>query len=597
MISSLFSIQFWQRFESSVKISVANPSLLFSPLFFRSHSKMARGRKPTFKFSFFKAPPNPEKVEKVSVSGPKSSMMQSFNHGVSKFISSSPFSTLCLPPLASRTQQDFHGPPSEFQCPITGSLLYDPITHPNGSTLERVFIEAFREFNYIPSSPFDLTTNEELKSKILEWCDLIGHPRPRPISLEEACRCTEGFLAFYDNFQSGFTKVSEDDNGRYFLNSRNQLSPSSSSSKGDETNVSPLREFKKIIREPDVKKTSPRITYNRRPPSYFSEAMEAINRSKTAVPDSISTTETIDVDPIKEVVMMELKNENIEVRLQALIMISSYARQHRHVCIALCTHDILRYLLPKLHPRHPEVLITQTAIAFAILSEEPSNRITIVESGVISRLVSILKNSDTETRDIAALVIHNLALEERNKEVIGSGINVISALVSYFCKCKGDYIGRRYAGMTLCNLTINFGENLMRLAMTSGAVHELLKLMVDTSSMEAMRLGGFAMVLMSKLAWIKEARNVLVRVGAVENIMKMMKEGTGDGECCLAVMYQIQTCEDNRELFKLSAICAEAGKVLSQDREEWGETGREMAKRMLEFIRIDNHQSPDSSLQ
>ncbi|XP_020258428.1 U-box domain-containing protein 40-like [Asparagus officinalis] len=182
----------------------------------------------------------------------------------------------------------FQGPPSEFQCPITGSLLYDPITLPNGSTLERVFIEAFREFNYIPSSPFYLTTNEELKSKILEWCDLNVYPCPRPISVEEACDCIKGLLAFYDNFHSWFTKVSEDDNGGYFLNSRNQLYPSSFSSKGDETNVSSLRKFKQIIREPDVKKTLPRITYNRRPPSYFSEAMETLIRRKTAVSDSSS---------------------------------------------------------------------------------------------------------------------------------------------------------------------------------------------------------------------------------------------------------------------------------------------------------------------
>lgn len=213
-----------------------------------------------------------------------------------------------------------------------------------------------------------------------------------------------------------------------------------------------------------------------------------------------------------------------------------------------------------------------------------------MQSGAVSRLVAILKNPRIASHAFAACVLMNLTLEGRNKEPLGSNPEAMSALVDHFCDPAGGYKGRKHAGMAICHLTSNFSDNLVRLAETAGAVQKLLKLAMDRSSDEVKELGGFAMVLISKLAWIRKAREALVDEGVVGGLVGMMREGTGDGEFCLDVLYQIQTCELTGAVFKALASWEGAEEVLSQDKEGWGDVGREIARRLLDFIRQDDHE-------
>jgi hypothetical protein len=97
-----------------------------------------------------------------------------------EFSSSSPFtSTVDLP--------------EEFLCPVSGTLMADPIIVSPGRTLERACIQAYAALAFyppaladLPSSPLVLIPNVALCSAILNWCDRLGLPHPSPLSLDTA---------------------------------------------------------------------------------------------------------------------------------------------------------------------------------------------------------------------------------------------------------------------------------------------------------------------------------------------------------------------------------------------------------------------------
>ena len=73
----------------------------------------------------------------------------------------------------------------------------------------------------------------------------------------------------------------------------------------------------------------------------------------------------------------------------------------------------------------------------------------------------------------------------------------------------------------------------------------------------------------------------LIGASTVELMVRMRREGGGGlDKYCLAVMNRI--CMNCSAIFKglAKAACAEA--VLSVDKEEWGEAGRGMARKMLQ---------------
>lgn len=70
-----------------------------------------------------------------------------------------------------------HRPPKEFLCPISGSLMVDPVIVSSGHTFERNCINACLSLDFKPTLPdgsipdfSTLIPNLALKATILNWC-------------------------------------------------------------------------------------------------------------------------------------------------------------------------------------------------------------------------------------------------------------------------------------------------------------------------------------------------------------------------------------------------------------------------------------------
>ncbi|RWR91020.1 U-box domain-containing protein 38 [Cinnamomum micranthum f. kanehirae] len=86
---------------------------------------------------------------------------------------------------SSRVQKK---PPLEFICPISSSLMADPVIVSSGQTFERACAQACRDLGFIPllsdgaRAEFSaLIPNRALKSAILNWCNLSGSQLPKPL--------------------------------------------------------------------------------------------------------------------------------------------------------------------------------------------------------------------------------------------------------------------------------------------------------------------------------------------------------------------------------------------------------------------------------
>ncbi|CAD6339688.1 unnamed protein product [Miscanthus lutarioriparius] len=91
-------------------------------------------------------------------------------------------------------------PPAEFLCPISGTLMADPVVAPPGQTFERACIQACAALAFSPpavaadlsgshsssSSPLVLVPNVALRTAILNWCDRLALPHPAPLSPDTA---------------------------------------------------------------------------------------------------------------------------------------------------------------------------------------------------------------------------------------------------------------------------------------------------------------------------------------------------------------------------------------------------------------------------
>lgn len=83
--------------------------------------------------------------------------------------------------------------PSEFICPISSSLMADPVIVSSGQTFERACAQACRDLGFVPllsdgSRPefSALIPNRALKSSILNWCNLSGSQLPNPLESHAA---------------------------------------------------------------------------------------------------------------------------------------------------------------------------------------------------------------------------------------------------------------------------------------------------------------------------------------------------------------------------------------------------------------------------
>jgi hypothetical protein len=443
-------------------------------------------------------------------------------------------------------------PPEEFLCPISGSLMADPVVVPPGQTFERACIQACAALAFSPpavaadlaasvssSSPLVLVPNVALRTAILNWCDRLGLPHPAPLSPDTAHAIVRRLMPPQREDQSSQTQQ------------RAQVA------------------------------SSVRV----RRPSVDGFAQEPSPRQRG--------------DALEEEIMAVLGAEGATPAEQASAMASlrQATRENREVRRQLCTPRLLAALRPMLLSTDAGVQ-ANAAAAMVNLSLEPENKVRIVRSGAVSPLVDVLRGGHPEARDHATGAMYSLAVEDENRAAIGV-LGAIPPLLELFAGAVGataaGYRARREAGMALYHVSLS-GMNRSKIARAPGAVRTLLaaaEARDRSNEADAAALRRLAVMILANLAGCPDGRAALMDGGAVAAVVGLMRNGSAapgsaEEEYCISTLYGM-----SRGSMRFRGLARAAGveAALQRVAEGGGGVRRDMARRTLRAMRGEDDEA------
>ncbi|RLM54846.1 U-box domain-containing protein 39 [Panicum miliaceum] len=440
-------------------------------------------------------------------------------------------------------------PPEEFLCPISGSLMADPVVVPPGQTFERACIQACAALAFSPpavaadlaapvssSTPLVLVPNVALRTAILNWCDRLGLPHPAPLSPGTA----------HDIVRRLMPPQREDQSSK---SQRPQVASS----------VRVRRQSVGFVQEPS--------------PNQRGDALE-------------------------EEIMAVLGAEGATPAEQASAMASlrQATRKNKEVSRQLCTPRLLAALRPMLLSADAGVQVNAAA-AVVNLSLEPENKVRIVRSGAVSPLVDVLRGGHPEARDHAAGAMYSLAVEDENRAAIGV-LGAIPPLLELFAGAAGaaGYRARREAGMALYHVSLSV-MNRSKIARAPGAVRTLLaaaEARDRSNEADAAALRRLAVMILANLAGCPDGRAALMDCGAVAAVVRLMLNGSAapgsaEEEYCISTLYGM-----SRGSMRFRGLARAAGveAALQPVAEGDGGVGRDMARRTLRAMREEDDDAP-----
>lgn len=494
-------------------------------------------------------------------------------------------------------------PPQEFICPISTTLMADPVIVSSGQTFERSCAQACLELSFIPilsdGSRPDLSSlipNLALKSAILHWCDLNGSPRPTPTPLDVARNLVCSFI--------GAEKGEETEKGdKGGEEEREEITQKEG--RGGEEEVggkTPKREVQMAEKEmllrgvsanPHAKFSYAATEVNRRPKHFYSSSEESLvttplplatkplcysasssSSSSSEIVASDDTEGTPNSSQDEEVeILTKLKSTQIFEQEEALVWLRDVSRNHPEKRIPLCNQTWLSALRPLLTSRYPNVQINAVA-AMVNLSLEKPNKVKIVRSGAVPPLIDVLKSGSMEAQEHAAGAIFSLALDDDNKTAIG----VLGALPPLLHMLRSESErGRQDAALALYHLTL-VQSNRSKLVKL-GSIPVLL------SFTRVKELASRVLIILYNLASGSEGRVAVLDADGVEVFVDILREKNLDGavrDHCIAALFALS---QSHLRFKGSAKAAGAVEVLKEVAEGASERARQQVKRMLILLK------------
>ena len=448
-------------------------------------------------------------------------------------------------------------PPAEFLCPISGTLMADPVVAPPGQTFERACIQACAALAFSPpavaadlsqshhssssSSPLVLVPNVALRTAILNWCDRLALPHPAPLSPDTAHDIV-----------------------------RRLMPPQQRSS----------------LAQPQRPQTQVASSVRVRRPSVFdgfAQVQEPSSRQRG--------------DALEEEIMAALGADGATPAEQAsaMALLRQATRENQEVRRQLCTPRLLAALRPMLLSPDADVQVNAAA-AVVNLSLEPENKVRIVRSGAVSPLVDVLRGGHPEARDHAAGAMYSLAVEDENRAAIGV-LGAIPPLLDLFAGAGATgHRARREAGMALYHVSLS-GMNRSKIARAPGAVRTLLSAAEArdrASETDAAALRRLAVMVLANLAGCPDGRAALMDGGAVAAVVRLMRNGSvapgsAEQEYCISTLYGM-----SRGSMRFRGLARAAGveAALQPVAEGEGGVGRDLARRTLRAMRGEDDDAP-----
>ncbi|KAL2340862.1 hypothetical protein Fmac_008802 [Flemingia macrophylla] len=462
-------------------------------------------------------------------------------------------------------------PPKEFTCPITGSLMSDPVVVASGQTFESLVVQVCRDLNYCPTlddgSRPDFSTlipNLALKTTILNWCRTshTQHPTaPDYSSLQRRIRERMD--------KDGTVRVSEeellnavaDTPPLIFSHAATELVPrvnrfnSASCSSSSEESV--------II--PPSPGTPLPLTIR---PACFSNSSSSSCEIEIQNPSAPASEE-------EERLLKKLKSSEVFEQEEGVIALRKVTRNNEEARVSLCTPRMLLVLRGLVSSRYGVVQVNAVA-SLVNLSLEKQNKVRIVRSGLVPPLVDVLKGGLSESQEHAAGALFSLALDDDNKMAIG----VLGALQPLMHALRAESERTRHDS-TLA---------LYHLSLVQSNRVKLVKLGVIPTLLSMVAAGNLAdrvLLILCNLAVCTEGRTAMLDANAVECFVGLLRGEESDSEAatrenCVAALYALS----HRSLrFKGLAKDARVVDVLKEVEETGTERAREKAKKVLHALR------------
>ncbi|XWS60675.1 hypothetical protein CRYUN_Cryun07bG0056400 [Craigia yunnanensis] len=476
-------------------------------------------------------------------------------------------------------------PPPEFLCPISGSLMFDPVVIPSGQSFDRISIQVCRDLGFTPSLPDgstpDFSTiipNLAIKTTILTWCrDHHTHDPAPPdyISVEKIIRSkiqeqSPSGLSSLPDFrvsEQELLKAVAENPPVLFSHAATEIGPRvnnlfcSTSSSSDESVIvtvsSPYTPLPLATR-PACFSTS----------ESSSSSIEIIE-SETLNPNSQSSS-----SPEEHEIFLKLKSSDILEQETGLISLRKTTRTKEEARVSLCSPRLLSALRSLIISRYSVVQTNATA-ALVNLSLEKSNKVVIVRSGFVPLLIDALKAGSSEAQEHAAGALFSLALEDENKMAIG----VLGALQPLLHALRSDSERTRHdSALALYHLSL-IQSNRVKLVKL-GAVSTLLSMVKSRDS------AGRVLLILCNLAASTEAKSAMLDANAVAILVGMLRESELGSEAtrenCVAALSALS---HGSLRFKALAKEARAVEVLREVEERGSERAKEKAERILQMMR------------
>ncbi|XP_027126880.1 U-box domain-containing protein 40-like [Coffea arabica] len=477
---------------------------------------------------------------------------------------------------SSKSQQKLD-PPAEFLCPISGSLMSDPVVVSSGQTFERVAVQVCKDLGVIPNlsdgSTPDFSAvipNLALKSSIINWCrqSRVEIPSPPDYSSMETTIVQAKTASQQEPSVSETELLRGVENNPPFLFSHaaSDLNPRNNYSSSSEESV--------------IANATPFLPFATRPACYSSPSSSApsSSSSETVYDEALGTPDGIGTGiGMDEMFVTKFKSLDVMEQEEAVILLRKTTKANdEDARVRLCTPKLLQAIKPLLVSRYP-IVQTNAVASIVNLSLANVNKVKIVRSGMVPILVDLLKGGFEESQAHAAGGIFSLALQDENKMAIG----VLGALEPLLHALRsGTELTRRDSALALYHLSI-VSSNRVKL-IKLGAVGILLGMLRSGV------LVGRVVLVVCNLAVSPEGRSALLDGGAVASLVAILRDRSDSDssestrENCVAALYSLS---HGSLRFRGLAREARASEVLQAVVEHGSDRAREKANRILAVLR------------
>ncbi|XP_050221126.1 U-box domain-containing protein 38-like [Mercurialis annua] len=503
-------------------------------------------------------------------------------------------------------------PPKEFLCPISGSLMSDPVIVSSGQTFERVSVQVCRDLGFTPAvdgggdsnSLPDFTNiiaNMAIKTTIQNWCDTSGVERPRPpdyISIEKAVR--KKMAESKNSHSTPDFRVSErellkgvaDNPPVRFSHAVTELTHrvghfySSSSEESVIVSHAPASPFTPL---PFATRPACYTTTTSTSSSEITEAEiltlgPGQGQGQGQDRNSVSSSDGGSSIPQEEEIVVKLTSGEVHRQEEGVVMLRKLTRAKEEMRIPLATPRLLAALRTLIASRYG--IVQTNAIASLVnLSLEKSNKVKLVRSGFVPLLIDVLKSGCNEPQEHAAGALFSLALEDENKMAIG----VLGALQPLMHALRSDSDRTRHdSALALYHLSL-IQSNRVKLVKL-GAVGSLL------SMVKSGDLASRLLLILCNLAACNEGRSAMLDGNAVTILVEMLREKSqkvdseATRENCVAALFALS---HGSLRFKGLAKEARAVEVLREIEERGSDRAREKAKKILQMMRGRDEEDED----